>query len=402
MDLSAFVGKLLEEQDGDVLREGIRVLAQALMETEVAGLIGAERYERNGERAGYRNGYRLRTWDTRVGTIELAIPKVRPGSYFPSLLEPRRRAERALLSVVQEAYVHGVSTRKVDDLMKALGLDGMSKSEVSRICAELDVEVEAFRARPITGEHPYLWIDATYHKVRQDGRVQSMATVVAIGVTADGERQILGVDAGPSEDGPFWTAFLRSLVKRGLHGVRLVISDAHEGLKKALGMVLSGASWQRCRVHFMRNLLVTVPHAAREPVAALVRTIFAQPDHATALAQLRKVADGLRTRFPQAAALLEDAAEDILAHRHFPAEHRARLHSTNPLERLNKEIKRRSAVVGIFPNRAALLRLVGAVLAEQDDEWAVCDRRYFSAASMKLLQKTTAITTQEELLAAIA
>jgi transposase-like protein len=402
MDLSAFVGKLLEEQDGDVLREGIRVLAQALMESEVAGVIGAERYERSGERGAYRNGYRTRTWDTRVGTIELAIPKVCPGSYFPSLLEPRRRAERALSSVVQEAYVHGVSTRKVDDLMKALGLDGVSKSEVSRICAELDGEVEAFRGRQITGEHPYLWIDATYHKVRQDGRVQSMATVVAIGVTADGERQILGVDAGPSEDGPFWTAFLRSLVTRGLRGVRLVISDAHEGLKKALSTVLSGASWQRCRVHFMRNLLATIPHAAREAVAALVRTIFAQPDHATAKAQLGKVADGLRTRFQQAATLREDAAEDILAHRHFPDEHRARLHSTNPLERLNKEIKRRSAVVGIFPNRAALLRLVGAVLAEQDDEWAVCDRRYFSAESMKGLQKTIASATQEDLLAAIA
>ena len=402
MDLSAFVGKLLEEQDGDVLREGIRVLAQALMETEVAGLIGAERYERTGERGGYRNGYRMRTWDTRVGTIELAIPKIRPGSYFPSLLEPRRRAERALLAVVQEAYVHGVSTRKVDELMKALGLDGVSKSEVSRICAELDGEVEAFRSRAISAEHPYLWIDATYHKVRQDGRVQSMATVVAIGVTADGERQILGVDAGPSEDGAFWTAFLRTLIKRGLRGVRLVISDAHEGLKKAVSTVLSGVSWQRCRVHFMRNLLATVPHAAREPVAAVVRTIFAQPDHASALGQLRKVADGLRARFAQAATLLEDAAEDILAHRHFPPEHRVRLHSTNPLERLNKEIKRRSAVVGIFPNRASLLRLVGAILAEQDDEWAVCDRRYFSAESMKMLKQTTAITTQEDLLAAIA
>jgi len=402
MDLNEFVGKLLAERDGDVLREGIRVLAQALMESEVAGLIGAERHERTSERAGYRNGYRMRTWDTRVGTIELAIPKIRPGSYFPSLLEPRRRAERALLAVVQEAYVHGVSTRKVDDLLKALGLDGMSKSEVSRICAELDVEVEAFRSRPITGEHPYFWIDATYHKVRQDGRVQSMATVVAIGVTADGERQILGVDAGPSEDAAFWTAFLRSLVKRGLHGVRLVISDAHEGLKKALATVLGGASWQRCRVHFMRNLLATVPHGAREPVAALVRTIFAQPDHRSALAQLQKVADGLRPRFPQAAAVLEEAAEDVLAHRHFPVEHRARLHSTNPLERLHKEVKRRSAVVGIFPNRTALLRLVGAILAEQDDEWAVADRRYFSAESMKQLTQPLVTTSQEELLAAIA
>ena len=402
MDLNEFVGKLLAEQDGDVLREGIRVLAQALMESEVAGLIGAERHERTSERAGYRNGYRLRTWDTRVGTIELAIPKIRPGSYFPSLLEPRRRAERALLAVVQEAYVHGVSTRKVDDLLKALGLDGMSKSEVSRICTELDAEVEAFRSRPITGEHPYLWLDATYHKVRQDGRVQSMATVVAIGVTADGERQVLGVDAGPSEDAAFWTSFLRGLVKRGLHGMRLVISDAHEGLKTALATVLGGASWQRCRVHFMRNLLATVPHGAREPVAALVRTIFAQPDHRTALVQLQKVADGLRPRFPQAAALLEEAAEDILAHRHFPVEHRARLHSTNPLERLHKEVKRRSAVVGIFPNRTALLRLVGAILAEQDGEWAVADRRYFSAESMKQLTQPLVTTSQEELLAAIA
>ena len=318
MDLSSFVGKLLEEQDGDTLREGIRVLSQALMESEVSGLIGAERYERSGERSSYRNGYRLRSWDTRVGTIELAIPKIRTGSYFPSLLEPRRRAERALQAVVQEAYVHGVSTRKVDDLLKALGMDGMSKSEVSRICVELDTEVEAFRTRQITGEHPYVWIDATYHKVRQDGRVQAMATVVAIGVTTEGERQILGVDAGPSEDGPFWTAFLRSLVKRGLRGVKLVISDAHEGIRKALGTVLSGASWQRCRVHFMRNLLATIPHSAREPVAAIVRTVFAQPDLATAMAQLHKVVDGLRPRFPQAAALLDEAAEDILAEPRFP------------------------------------------------------------------------------------
>ena len=402
MDLSSFVGKLLEEQDGDTLREGIRVLSQALMESEVSGLIGAERYERSGERSSYRNGYRLRSWDTRVGTIELAIPKIRTGSYFPSLLEPRRRAERALQAVVQEAYVHGVSTRKVDDLLKALGMDGMSKSEVSRICVELDTEVEAFRTRQITGEHPYVWIDATYHKVRQDGRVQAMATVVAIGVTTEGERQILGVDAGPSEDGPFWTAFLRSLVKRGLRGVKLVISDAHEGIRKALGTVLSGASWQRCRVHFMRNLLATIPHSAREPVAAIVRTVFAQPDLATAMAQLHKVVDGLRPRFPQAAALLDEASEDILAHRAFPLEHRRQLHSTNPLERLNKEIKRRSAVVGIFPNRAALLRLVGAVLAEQDDEWSVADRRYFSAESMRMLTQPPVLPGQEELLAAVS
>jgi transposase-like protein len=402
MDLSTFVGKLLEEQDGDVLREGVRVLAQALMETEVTSLVGAERHERSEDRTGYRNGTRTRTWDTRVGTIELAIPKVRTGSYFPSLLQPRRRAEQALLTVVQEAYVHGVSTRKVDDLVKALGLEGLSKSEVSRICGELDPIVEAFRTRPLVGEYPYLWLDATYHKVRVEGRVVSQATVVAIGVTTEGERQIVGIDVGASEDRAFWTAFLRSLVKRGLAGVRLVISDAHEGLKHAISTVLSGAAWQRCRVHFMRNLLATVPQAMREPIAAIVRTIFAQPDHAAALAQLRKVADGLRGRFPQAAGLLEEAAEDILAHKHFPEEHRRQLHSTNPLERLNKEIKRRSNVVGIFPNVKATIRLVGAILLEQDDEWAVAERRYFSAESMKRLLTPLAPATDQELLMAIA
>jgi len=402
MDLNAFVGKLLEEQDGDVLREGIRVLSQALMETEVAGLIGAERHERTGERTAYRNGSRTRTWDTRMGTIELAIPKVTPGTYFPSLLQPRRRAEHALLAVVQEAYVHGVSTRKVDDLVKALGVDGISKSEVSRICGALDTVVAAFRTRALTGEHRYLWVDATYQKVRVDGRVVSQATVVAIGITNAGERQVLGVDVGPSEDRAFWTAFLRSLVKRGLAGVRLVVSDAHEGLKQAISTVLHGAAWQRCRVHFMRNLLATVPQGAREAIAAIVRTIFAQPDHASALAQLRKVADGLRPRFAKTAALLEDAAEDILAYRHLPVEHQRQLHSTNPLERLNKEIKRRSNVVGIFPNPAAVIRLVGAILLEQDDEWAVAERRYFSAESMQQPASPSLSSTAQEILAAIA
>ncbi|MGE0040436.1 MAG: IS256 family transposase [Vicinamibacterales bacterium] len=402
MDLNAFVGKLLEEQDGDVLREGIRVLSQALMETEVAGLIGAKRHERTGERTAYRNGSRTRTWDTRMGTIELAIPKVTPGTYFPSLLQPRRRAEHALLAVVQEAYVHGVSTRKVDHLVKALGVDGISKSEVSRICGALDTAVAAFRTRALTGEHRYLWVDATYHKVRVDGRVVSQATVVAVGITSDGDRQVLGVDVGPSEDRAFWTAFLRSLVKRGLAGVRLVVSDAHEGLKQAISTVLHGAAWQRCRVHFMRNLLATVPHGAREPIAAIVRTIFAQPDHASAMAQLRKVAEGLRPRFAQTAALLEDAAEDVLAYRHLPAEHQRQLHSTNPLERLNKEIKRRSNVVGIFPNPAAVIRLVGAILLEQDDEWAVAERRYFSAESMRQTATPSLSSTAQEILAAIA
>jgi transposase-like protein len=402
MDLTAFVGKLLEEQDADVLQEGVRVLAQALMETEVTALVGADRHERSDTRTAYRNGTRVRTWDTRVGTVALAIPKVRPGTYFPSLLQPRRRAEQALLTVVQEAYVHGVSTRKVDDLVKALGLDGLSKSEVSRICGELDPVVEAFRTRRLEGEYPYVWLDATYHKVRIDGRVVSQATVVAIGVTGEGERQILGVDVGASEDRGFWTAFLRSLVKRGLSGVRLVISDAHEGLKQAISTVLTGAAWQRCRVHFMRNLLATVPHAAREPIAAIVRTIFAQPDHASAMVQLHNVADGLRPRLPQTAALLEDAADDILAHKHFPEEHRQQLHSTNPLERLHKEIKRRSNVVGIFPNVRATIRLVGAILIEQDDEWAVAERRYFSVESMKRLLNPLGVSTEHEFMMAIA
>jgi transposase-like protein len=331
----------------------------------------------------------------------LEIPKVRPGTYFPSLLQPRRRAEHALLAVVQEPYVHGVSTRKVDELMKALGLDGVSKSEVSRICGELDPLVEAFRTRSLSAEYPYVWLDATYHKVRID-RVISQATVVAIGVTTDGERQVLGVDVGPSEQRALWTTFLRSLIKRGLRGVRLVISDTHDGLKAAISTVLTGATWQRCRVHFMRNLLATVPQVEREPIAAIVRTIFAQPDHATALRQLRQVADGLRKKYPRTATPLEEAADDILAYRLYPFAHQRQMHSTNPLERLNKEIKRRSNVVGIFPTTRSLLRLVGAILIEQDDEWAVADRRYFSAESMCQLTAPTLPATTQEILAAMA
>src|SRR5712692_2402877 len=301
MDVTTFVGKLLEESDVDLLREGVRILAQVLMDAEVSTQIGAELYERTEERTAQRNGYRTRTWDTRVGTLELRVPKIAPGTYFPALLEPRRRAERALAAVIQEAYVKGISTRKVDDLVRALGMDGISKSEVSRICKTLDAEVEAFRSRPIEGSHPYVWLDATYHKVREAGRVTSMATVVAVGVTADGWRQVLGVDVGPSEDQAFWTVFLRSLVRRGLRDVALVISDAHEGLKAATAKVLHGATWQRCRVHFMRNLLATVPRSASGTVAAIVRTIFAQPDHPSAMAQLHRVAEGLAPKFPAAA-----------------------------------------------------------------------------------------------------
>lgn len=402
LDITAFVGKLLEQDDVDALREGIRVLSQAVMETEVSAQIGAAPYERSPERIAYRNGYRTRRWDTRVGTIELKIPKVTAGAYFPSLLEPRRRAEKALHAVVVEAYVKGVSTRKVDDLVRALGIDGISRSEVSRICKVLDTEVRGFLARPIETECPYVWLDATFHKVREAGRVISVATVVAIGVTTTGERTVLGASTGPSEDHQFWVAFLRSLIKRGLRGVRLVISDAHEGLRQAIAKVLHDSSWQRCRVHFMRNLLSTVPKQAHDAVAAIVRMIFAEPDHPSAMAKLREVVGMLSERFPAAAELLEDAAEDLLAHLHFPREHRRRLHSTNPLERLHKEIKRRTRVVGIFPSRDSLMRMVGTLLAEQDDEWQVMDRRYFSLGSMTKVDALEGGEDPKELLAQIA
>lgn len=402
MDLTEFVGKVLAESDVDVLREGVRVLAQVLMDSEVTAQLGAEPFERTPERTGHRNGFRDRRWDTRVGTIELRIPKVTPGTYFPTMLEPRRRAERALVAVVQEAYVKGISTRKVDDLVKALGMEGISRSEVSRMCRELDESVKAFLSRPIEGDHPYVWLDATFHKVRENGKVVSLANVVAIGVCATGERRVLGIDVGPAEDHAFWLSFLRSLVARGLTGVRLVISDAHQGLKQAIEQVLTSAAWQRCRVHFMRNILSTVPKAAQEAVAALVRTVFAQPDHASAMGQLKKVTGVLAERFPKAADLLADAAEDVLAHLHFPEEHRRRLHSTNPLERLHKEVKRRSEVVGIFPNRASLIRLVGTLLEEQDDEWQVAERRYFSMESMKLIDQPVGGDHEKELIEAIA
>jgi len=369
------------------------------MELEVSRKIGAQRHERTAERVTYRNGYRHRTWDTRVGTIDLRIPKLRQGSYFPSLLEPRRRAEKALVAVVQEAYIHGVSTRKVDELVQSLGMTGISKSEVSRLCSELDELVEAFRHRPLTNRYPYVWLDAKYIKVRENGRVLSMALVVAVGVTSSGDREVLGLDVGLTEDGPFWTEFLRDLVRRGLSDVRLVISDAHEGLKEAITRVLGRSSWQRCRVHFMRNLLSQVPKSAQQMVAALVRTIFAQPDKAAAHAQLAEVAKSLALRFPKAAQMLRDAEEEILAYMAFPTEHWRPLHSTNPLERLMREIGRRTDVVGIFPNRASLIRLAGAVLMEQQDEWMAAPRRYFSLASMSKLYPNQERLETKELLA---
>jgi putative transposase len=387
-----------EAGDAGFLKEGVRVLAQALMELELTQRLGAERHERTAERTGQRNGYRERTWDTRVGTIERQVPRVRDGGFIPALLEPRTRAERALVAVVQEAYVQGVSTRRVDDLVQTLGLAGISKSQVSRLCGELDAEVERFRTRRLEGPYPYVWLDATFVKVREQGRVVSMAIVIAIGVKATGEREVLGLDVGPSEDGAFWLQFLRSLVARGLSGVQLVISDAHEGLKGAIAAVLQGAGWQRCRVHFVRNALALVPKTAAQMVAATIRTVFVQPDGAAAREQWRRVTDRFRPRFPRLAQLLDAAEPDVLAYLAFPAEHWRQIWSNNPLERLNKEVKRRTDVVGIFPNTAAVVRLVGAVLAEQHDEWQV-SRRYFSADSLAKLQPPAG-DAQPELLAA--
>jgi putative transposase len=397
--LTELLRKAQMEGDADFLREGLRVLAQALMEIEVDQHVGAGRHERTERRSGHRNGYRERNWDTRAGTVELSVPRVRDSSYFPSLLEPRRRAERALSAVVQEAYVHGVSTRKVDELVKALGMAGISKSQVSRLCEELDSEVERFRGRPLEGPYPYVWLDATYVKARQDGRVASTAVVIAVGVNGkSGEREVLGVDVGPSEDGAFWRSFLRSLVARGLCGLRLVTSDAHRGLEGAIEAVLVGASWQRCRVHFMRNALSLVPKAAQQMVGATIRTVFAQPDAESAREQWRRVADGFRSRFPRLSELMEEAEEDVLAYSALPQEHWQKIWSNNPLERVNKEVKRRTNVVGIFPNEAAVIRLVGSVLAERHDEWQV-SKRYFSAGSLAKLERKEEMQEQPELVA---
>jgi transposase-like protein len=375
----------------DVVREALALVLQALIDAEATEVVGADRYQRSASRTTHRNGSRQRLLSTKAGDVELRIPKLREGSCFPALLEPRRRIDRALLAVVMQAYVHGSSTRKVDDLVKALGVDsGISKSEVSRICAELDGEVAAFRSRSLahTG-FPYVFLDATYLKARVDSRVVSRAVVIATGVCADGGREVLGLDVGDSEDGAFWTAFLRSLKARGLHGVQLVVSDAHTGLKAAIAAVMAGASWQRCRVHFLRNVLARVPRGSAEMVAAAIRTIFAQPTAAEVIEQLDKVTAMLSPKFPQVATMLADAREDLTAFAAFPVAHWRKLWSTNPLERLNKEVKRRTNVVGIFPDDAAVLRLAGAVLIEAHDEWQVAERRYLSEGSMAKLARTS-------------
>ena len=389
MEVGNWLRKRLEETDPDLLREMVSSFVHLLMSAEVDALCGAGYGERSNGRINRRNGYRQREFDTRVGTMPLAIPKLRESSYFPEwLLEPRRRAERALVAVITECYVAGVSTRRVDGLVQTLGIKGISKSQVSEMAKSLDEGVEAFRNRPLDGgPYRYLWLDALAMRCRDGGRIVNVAVVIATAVNADGHREILGVDVVTTEDGASWTAFLRGLAARGLSGVWLVTSDAHEGLRAAIASVLPGASWQRCRTHFMRNLLTRVPKSAQGLVAELAPSIFAQPSAEEAWAQHARVVEQLTERFQQAAELLEEAGEEIPAYAAFPKEHWRQIWSNNPQERLNREIRRRTDVVGIFPNRDAVIRLVGAVLAEQHDEWAVA-RRYMGAESLAALVQT--------------
>jgi putative transposase len=388
--LTELLDALRSGGDLDFLREAMQLVLQALIDLEATQVIGAARYERANSRTNTRNGSRARLLSTKAGDVELAIPKLRHGSFFPALLEPRRRIDRALWAVIMEAFVHGVSTRKVDDLVAALGIDaGVSKSQVSRICADLDAAVAEFRDQRL--DHigfPYVFLDATYVKAHEGAHVVSKAIVVATGVAADGNREVLGLAVGDSEDKAFWTAFLRSLRARGLSGVRLVISDAHEGLRASVEAVMLGASWQRCRVHFMRNVLAKVPRGSAEMVAAAVRTIFAQPDAAAVADQLDSIAGKLGRQFPAVEAMLRETAADICAFAVFPIAHWKKIWSTNPLERVNKEIKRRTNVVGIFPNEASVLRLAGSILLEVHDEWQVAERRYLSEGSMAKIYET--------------
>ena len=385
---------LAKAGDGDFLRSVAEAVVQLLMETDVDGLIGAGRHERSEERTTYRNGYRERTLGTRLGALQLRIPKLRQGSYFPPFLEPRRTSEKALVAVIQEAWVSGVSTRRVDDLVQAMGLSGIGKSTVSKLCKDIDDRVNAFLDRPLAGEWPYLWLDATYLKQREGGRIVSVAAIIAVAANTEGRREIVGLHLGPSEAETFWSTFLKSMLRRGLRGVKLVVSDAHEGLKAAIRRVM-GASWQRCRVHWMRNALAYVPKGQQSMVSAALRQAFIQPDRAGARQTLRHVADQLRVKWPKLGAFIDDSEADVLAHMDFPTQHRTKVHSTNPLERLNKEVKRRADVVGIFPNEGAIIRLIGAVLLEANDEWQL-QHRYMQTEPMAELTPTMidAVPTQ--------
>ena len=387
-DMIALQALLAKQPDADIVREMLGFTAQRLMELDVETKTGAAHGERSPDRLTQRNGYRDRSWETRVGTIELRIPKLRKDRYFPQFLEPRRVSEKALTAVVQEAYIQGISTRSVDELVRAMGMSGISKSQVSKLCQEIDERVASFLERPLEGDWPYLWLDATYLKVRREGRVVSVAVVLAIGVNADGRREVLGMDIGLSEAETFWVEFLRKLRRRGLTGVKLVVSDAHEGLKAAVTKVL-GATWQRCRVHFVRNLMAHAGKQGRRLIAAFIDTAFAQPDVTSAKAQWRQVADQMRPKLPKLAAIMDEAEDDVLAYMTFPKAHWTKLHSTNGIERLNGEIKRRTEVVGIFPNEAAIKRLVGALLLEQNDEWAVQRCRYMTLATISEVSEDT-------------
>jgi transposase-like protein len=371
---------LAKAGDNDFLRSVAEAVVQLLMETDAEGLIGAGRHERTVERQTYRNGYRDRAYDTRLGTLQLRIPKLRQGSYFPPFLEPRKTTEKALVSVIQEAWIGGVSTRRVDELVQAMGLSGISKSTVSKLCKDIDDRVNAFLDRPLAGDWPYLWLDATYLKQREGGRIVDVAAIIAVAVNTDGKREIVGLHIGPSEAETFWSTFLKSLVRRGLSGVKLVISDAHEGLKAAIRRVM-GATWQRCRVHWMRNALAHVPKGQQTMVAAGLRQAFLQADPDEARKVWRQMADQFRSRWPKLGKLLDESEHDVLAYMGFPAQHRVKLHSTNPLERLNKEVKRRADVVGIFPSEQSILRLIGAVLLEANDEWQL-QHRYMQVEAM--------------------
>lgn len=379
-DSMALIELMQKADGGDFLRSLAEAVLQLLMEADVDGLIGASRHERSAERISYRNGYRDRSLDTRVGSLQLRIPKLRQGSYFPSFLEPRKTSERALVAVIQEAWIGGISTRRVDDLVQAMGLSGISKSQVSKLCKDIDERVHAFLSRPLTGEWPYLWLDATYLKQREGGRVVSVAAIIAVAVNTEGRREIVGLHIGPSEAEPFWSFFLKGLLRRGLSGVKLVISDAHEGLKAAIVKTF-GATWQRCRVHWMRNALARVPKTQHAMVSAALRQAFLQPDAASASQTWRHVADQLRGKWPKLASFMDESEHDVLAYMPFPAQHRVKLHSTNPLERLNKEVKRRADVVGIFPNEQSIIRLIGAILLEQNDEWQL-QSRYMQVEAM--------------------